>query len=305
MSRSRAYAQLVRLPALPTAFADIGLGALATSALPARWPVVALLAIASGCLYCSGMVLNDYFDLEQDRRERPERPLPSGRVSQREAGFFGAALLGTGLCVALLADLARLIQTGALSFLATRLALALAAAILLYDGWLKRTVLGPVSMGLCRFLNVLLGVSAAGTLAVPVGPHLAGVVGLYIVGVTWLARTEARVSSRSALAGAAVVLLAALAFALPLPLHRAPEEGSPLFPYLLVVLGFLIGLPVLRALERPVPQRVQAAVGRCLFCLIILDAVLATALTGAVGLVLLVLLAPALLLARRRTLYAT
>jgi len=35
-------------------------------------------------------------------------------------------------------------------------------SLALYDGWLKRTALGPVSMGLCRFLNVLLGVSAAG-----------------------------------------------------------------------------------------------------------------------------------------------
>ena len=33
----------------------------------------------------------------------------------------------------------------------------LATAILLYDAWLKRTPLGPLAMGACRMLNVLLG----------------------------------------------------------------------------------------------------------------------------------------------------
>jgi hypothetical protein len=74
---------------------------------------------------------------------------------------------------------------------------------------------------------------------------------------------------------------------------------------LLVILGFAIGLPIRRALDRPQPGPVQAAVKRCLFCLIVLDAVLASGLAGSVGLVLLVLLTPALYLNRRRWLYAT
>src|SRR5437868_8098899 len=79
----RAYAQLVRLPNVFTALADIGLGALATHALPGAWPTVVWLLLSSACLYCGGMVWNDFFDVEQDRRERPFRPLPSGRVARR------------------------------------------------------------------------------------------------------------------------------------------------------------------------------------------------------------------------------
>jgi 4-hydroxybenzoate polyprenyltransferase len=131
------------------------------------------------------------------------------------------------------------------------------------------------------------------------------VVGLYIVGVTWLARTEARMSSQQALQGAAVVLLVGLLLALPLPVAAPEPQASPLFPYLLVVLGFLLGLPVSRAIATPTPDNVQAAVKRCLLGLIILDAVLATALAGTRGLVLLFLLAPVLLLKRQRWLYAT
>ena len=71
------------------------------------------------------------------------------------------------------------------------LSLCLVAAILLYDGPLKRTWAGPAMMGLCRFLNVLLGVSVSGATPWP-GWHLAFVVGLYVAGVTWFARTEAQ-----------------------------------------------------------------------------------------------------------------
>jgi 4-hydroxybenzoate polyprenyltransferase len=304
MNRSRTYAQLVRLPNLPTALADICLGALATGALPSRWLPFVLLLAASGSLYCGGMVWNDYFDVEQDRRERPDRPLPSGRVTRREAALLGAGLLSAGVLFAALAGLSLALVADGASRLPFVLAVELVVCILLYDGWLKRTPAGPLAMGACRALNVLLGVSVVGTLAAP-GPHLAAVVGLYIVGVTWFARTEARSSSRAALRGAAAVMLAALVLALPLPATGPVGASSPLFPYLLVALGFAVGLPVSRAVADPSPANVQAAVKRAIFGLVLLDAVLATAVAGSAGLLILLLLAPSLYLARRRWLYAT
>jgi 4-hydroxybenzoate polyprenyltransferase len=308
MNSLRPYAQLVRLPNLPSAMADIGMAGLATGALahPGAWLPFTILLLASSCLYMAGMVLNDFFDVEQDARERPDRPIPSGRVSRREAAWLGAFLLASGVLVALLAGwaMALLGQTGNVTRPVV-IALCLVVAILLYDGWLKRTWLGPLVMGSCRFLNVLLGLSLAGAAAWSLGLHLAGVVGLYIVGVTWFARTEARTSSQAALAGAAAVMLVALILAVPLPLHDPPERASVLFPYLLVGLGFVVGLPVSRAIASPTPQRVQAGVRRALLGLILLDTVLATARAGTLGLVLLVLLLPALYLNRRRWLYAT
>ncbi len=212
MSDFRAYAQLVRLPNLPSALADICLGVLAARALPEHGLSFGLLLLASGCLYSAGMVWNDYFDREQDRRERPFRPLPSGRVSLQQAARLGSVLLAAGLLSAYLAGGPSL-----------GVAVCLAAAILLYDSWLKRTWAGPVAMGACRFLNVLLGVSACGSLLWPRSAHLALIVGLYIVGVTWFARTEARVSNQNALRGAAAVMLLSLLLALPLPVFLPPE----------------------------------------------------------------------------------
>jgi 4-hydroxybenzoate polyprenyltransferase len=129
---------------------------------------------------------------------------------------------------------------------------------------------------------------------------------LYIVGVTWLARTEARVSNQNALRGAAAVMLVSLMLALPLPVFLPPEQHSSfLFPYLLVALAFIVGVPLVRAISNPTPGYVQAAVKRALVGLILLDAVLATGTAGFAGLAILLLLAPSLYLNRKSWLYAT
>jgi 4-hydroxybenzoate polyprenyltransferase len=296
--RLHAYAQLVRLPNVFTALADISLGALVVRALPAHWLAFLLTGLASASLYSGGMVWNDFFDLEQDRRERPFRPIPSGRIRRREAGAVGAGLLAAGLVLAALAGLGRENGWYGVPLL---LALLLVIAILLYDGWLKRTWAGPLGMGACRFLNVLLGLSI-GEHAWPLWDfHLALVVGLYIVGVTWFARTEARESSQAALRGAAAVMLASLILALPLPAYDPQAVlpgGATLFPYLLLLLGFFVGIPLARALARPTPLYVQTAVKRSIMGLVVLDAVLATGLAGLLGLSILILLLPALYLGR-------
>jgi hypothetical protein len=301
MNRLRVYAQLVRLPNVFTALADIGMAALVSGALPAAWGAVLLVAVASACLYCGGMVWNDYFDVEQDKRERPFRPIPSGRVTRRGAGGVGALLLMAGLLAATLA-MRLLVGGDAWPGGPVLLASLLVGAILLYDGWLKRTWAGPFGMGACRFLNVLLGLSPAPQPDWGRGVYLALIVGVYIVGVTWFARTEARTSRSALLTGAAVVMLAALGLALPLPVvlrdSTWPQNTLFLFPVLLVVFGFAVGLPVTRAIRTPTPPRVQAAVKGAVLGLVALDAVLATAAVGWVGLVLLVLLAPALYLGR-------
>jgi 1,4-dihydroxy-2-naphthoate octaprenyltransferase len=304
MSRLRSYAQLVRLPALPTALADICLGALATGALPDNLLPFLFLLLASGCLYSAGMAWNDYFDQAQDARERPFRPLPSKQVTPREAARLGAGLLAAGVCFACLAGLTHPAKVAANAYLSPVLALLLVGAILLYDRFLKRTLLGPVGMGACRFLNVLLAVSASGVLSGR-GLHVALIVGLYIVGVTWFARTEARRSNPMALGGAAMLMLFSLMSALALPEYVEAGKSSPLFPYLLVALSFIVGIPVCQAIAKPTPENVQAGVRRALFSLIIFDAVLASAFAGSIGLVILLLLTPTLYLNRKRWLYAT
>jgi 4-hydroxybenzoate polyprenyltransferase len=303
----------VRLPNVFTALADIGLGMLTVSAFDPEavgwWRGWLFLMMASACLYSAGMVWNDFFDVVQDRRERPFRPLPSGRVTIGEAAFLGTFLLIFGVYYAAFAgtsttsvapDLVGVFLPYDAGTPPTFVALGLAGAILLYDGLLKKTWAGPLGMGLCRFLNVLLGLSPAEASVIPWSTriYLATVVGIYIVGVTWFARTEARSSSRPALAMAACVMLTGLVLGLAAPVWVEHANPSVIFPYLLLGLGFLLGVPVVRAINRPIPALVQPAVKRAILGLVILDAALATALAGSLGLILLLLLLPTLYLGR-------
>ena len=292
MTRLKTYAQLLRLPNVFTALADIFLGWLAVSAQGPMvlWGTLALLLLASACLYCAGMVLNDYFDVEQDTRERPHRPIPSGRVSSKTAGILGALLLLVGISAAALVNEA-----------AFQIATLLTGGILAYDGYMKRTWLGPLFMGGCRFLNVLLPCSASS--AFPGGWmfHLAAIVGIYIVGVTLFARTEAVTSKRAVLWIAVGIMALTIPLALVLPLVWWGPSGrweGVIYPFALLGWALALAVPLRRALTRPEPAWVQAAVKRCIFGLIVLDAVLALGVYGGGGLLIVLLILPAIVLGR-------
>jgi 4-hydroxybenzoate polyprenyltransferase len=253
-----------------------------------------LLIAASASLYLSGMVLNDLFDVEVDREEQPYRPLPSGRISTASARLLGWNLLTAGvmLAAAVAALLGRLPPARAESFaVAWRPALvaaALAVLIVFYNAWLKRTPLGPVAMGGCRTLNVLLGMSV---LREPWRSEhwcVAAAVGVYIAGVTWFARDDARRSDRRQLAAAVLVMLAGVGLLGALPwlsndmmsmllLHTQPWQWAVLMAMLA---GFVLTRTV-PAIVEPSPGPVRGAVGRSIAALIFLDAAACYAGAGA------------------------
>jgi len=301
----RAYLDLTRLPNVFTAVADVTMGFLIARPPGHDWIpggldlcVWGLLAAASSMLYISGVVLNDVFDLEHDRRNRPERPLPSGRVSSDAARRLGWTLLWLGVGIGTGAGLfAGHLRPGVAAAL-------LAAAILLYNGWLKRTPLGPLSMGLCRMLNVMLGVNAAD---VPLEPGfwlVAGAIGVYVAGVTWFARREDQRSNPLQLALATTIMCTGIAMLLWFPavsdrvmpmLRSGPQRW-----YMLVgILGALIVWRCLKAVIDPTQRKVRMAVTQCVMSIIMLDAMACYAVRDAywAGLILL-LFVPAMLFHR-------
>jgi 4-hydroxybenzoate polyprenyltransferase len=141
-----AHAQLLRLPNAFTAMADPLAGWFAIGGGVPGWKLP-LLAVASACLYTSGIVFNDLFDYDLDCVERPERPLPSGAVSVKTAWVLGAALMIVGLA---LAGIAGPVPLG--------IAVFLAGMIFFYNAWARRfAALRPWVLGTCRFANFLLG----------------------------------------------------------------------------------------------------------------------------------------------------
>lgn len=296
----RAYLELVRLPNVFTAAADVVMGFLFVRGVDGvrDGGVLGLLVAASSLLYAAGVVLNDLADLPVDARQRPERPLPSGRVSPAAAFRLGWTLLvvGTG-------------SAWAAGFLSDRLwpgvtATLLAACIVAYDGWLKRTATAPAAMGACRMLNVLLGMSVAGWPRRSAAWLVAAAIGTYVAGITWFARHETRRSRRGELLLATGVTMLGIGLLAWLPtwtahlvplLRRQPERW-----YLLAaVLGLVIGWRCLWAFLDPVPQRVQAAVQLGILSIIVLDAAVCAAVRGTVaGVAVLLLLAPSVVLGR-------
>ena len=171
------WLQLLRPANVVTALADV-LAGYAVAGFPDHRALAWLLG-ATACLYAGGIVLNDVFDRDLDRVERPERPIPSGRVGAAAAARLGGALLTLGIVAASLANP----TAGVVAALT-------AGCVLLYDAWGKRQrFIGPVNMGLCRGLNLLLGVAAAPAV-LPSAWLLAVFPVTYIAAVTALSRGE-------------------------------------------------------------------------------------------------------------------
>ena len=147
-SKFLAWWQLLRAGNVFTAISNVIAGYLITQQ---NWEPIGpllLVILASALLYEGGMVLNDVFDAELDAKERPERPIPSGRITRRSATVVGWMLLVLGVLTGGAASL----LTGNLR--TSLIAVALAAYVVGYDAGLKGTFLGPWGMGACRMLNV-------------------------------------------------------------------------------------------------------------------------------------------------------
>jgi 4-hydroxybenzoate polyprenyltransferase len=280
MSTLRTYAQLCRLPAVFTAMADIFLGYLLTHLDLTPIRSFAGLLVASSGLYLAGMVLNDIFDREVDARERPNRPIPSGRVPLKNAILFATMFIAIGI--------------GAAAFVGKNslvVALILLANIFLYDGFLKKTPLGPIAMGGCRFLNIILGASSAGNRVVEAFllPQLLVAIGMgvYVAGITWFARKEAEQSGKAGLIFGLIVLnlglLIQATWISPWGVTLLGQLGWPNFPgdadpwRALVILGafaFIINRRAIAAILDPSPRMVQNTVRVMLMSIITIDAVL-------------------------------
>lgn len=182
------HLDLVRAPAVLSVVGDTLAGAAAAG--HALTPRRALLPLASACLYAGGMALNDYADRHLDAVERPERPIPSGRVSETRALQVAVGLTAAGVGLAAAGGGPR----------AAAVAVPLAASVWTYDTVAKGHAVGPVVMAACRGLDVLLG-AGVGHLRAAL-PAAAGMA-VHTAGVTFVSRGEVHGTTSSLAAGVA------------------------------------------------------------------------------------------------------
>ena len=146
----------MRISALPTCWANI-LTAFWLCGGANKYDLLAMLLFVSSCFYLGGMVLNDVCDAKIDAVERPERPIPSGQVVLPRATLISKVFLIQG------ASFAVALGVFIKSEVVLVAGLALLACVLSYNFVLKRIpIIGPITMGLCRFFNILMVSFAVG-----------------------------------------------------------------------------------------------------------------------------------------------
>jgi 4-hydroxybenzoate polyprenyltransferase len=174
----RAWLQLARISNAPTTVSNTVAGAVLVSTT-APVGTVAVVAVAMMLFYTAGMILNDVLDVEIDRRERPERPLPSGQVSSGAALFAVISLFFVGE-----------VLVGIASWEAALAGLGLVALIVLYDAWHKGNGFSPLLMAGCRAaVYIIAGLAVADALNAALW-GAAGVLFVYVVGLTQVAKAE-------------------------------------------------------------------------------------------------------------------
>jgi len=238
------------------------------------WPRFVGLGFGATLIYTGGMFLNDAFDVEFDRKHRPERPIIAGEVRAQFVWYSGLALLGLGW-----------ISVFRLGTTTPRLALILVAIVIAYNAVHKRTKLAPLLMAGCRFLLYLVAASTAvlGVSSVVIWRAVALL--CYIIGLSYIARSESitRQTIRWPIPFLFLPIAVALGFGdptdpriwLPLLLLVAwigwcisPLRGGQFFRK--GVAGLLAGIPLVDLLAWRATSPVIALAFVCLFLLALL-----------------------------------
>jgi 4-hydroxybenzoate polyprenyltransferase len=299
MSKIKAYLQLTRPANIVTAIADIWAGfAVAGGALVIFADQTRLidspvfhnllwLTLSTIGLYGGGVAFNDVFDAELDAKERPERPIPSGRVPKGNAALMAFLLLLMGI-----------IAAWNVSSLSALIALTVAGLAVLYDYWGKHQhIFGPINMGLCRAGNLLLGISAFPVMLQSYW-YLGFIPLVFVAAITMISRGEVHGKNRRALKGGFLMYVFII---LSIGVLGILEGKSflQLLPFL-ALFAYMIFPPLIKAIREQIPQLIGKAVKAGVISLIILNASLAAAFAGwQFGIIVLLLLPISIYLAKK------
>lgn len=263
--RTNPYLYLIRPANLITSAADIVAGATVATLLVSESggegitvTGFLLLLLSSVLLYAGGISMNDVLDYKLDLKERPERPIPSGKITVQRAAVFASLLLAGGVVFAAWNHT----YSGLLAF-------SIAVLSLVYNKWSKHdSIVGPLNMGVLRGLNLLLGMSiipgvVTNNFVIAIVPVI------YIYAITMVSRGEVHGSSRSPLYVAGILFLLADVGILFL----GWSYGIIWLPILFIINHlFYIIPPLYNAIQDPTPGHIRRTVMHGVLGIILLDA---------------------------------
>jgi len=290
----RDYLVLVRLPNLFTLPSNILVGIAAISSLAftlTSFIQFLLLVTISVLLYCVGIVLNDLYDFDIDKKERPNRPLPSGKISRRSAIVLVAIFSTLALILSLLVSFSTLVISSIL-FL----------TIFGYDKYLKNTHAGPLTIASARVMNILLGTSVSfrsvdSYSQIVTLTFVLIITFVYVSLIGFISRYEVRGFSDNAKlllppAIVAIVISSIILFSL--------MGFFKLESLIILSLFSLIMLISFSRIYRRDSGRTQQIVRNMILSIIVLDSTFLTGIIGIeLGLAVLILMAPLLVLANK------
>ena len=289
----KTWLQLMRFPAVFTAWSDIILGACITQT---EIPLLMLFStiFASSCLYLAGMVLNDVCDFEEDKALNRKRPLTEDKITLNNAMFLGYFLLALGIAATFFIGKTAYIIGFVLSF-----------TIVTYNMGGKRTVVGPLLMGACRGLNILLGMSlcvpADAISGLPYPAVIAAlVIGIYIAGVTVYSSSEDEEFPLKKLAIGACIIFLGFGSAINLLMNYAHPSAKLMGLLFVAVIAGSVLRHTLYALSYPRLHLITRAVKLQLLSLIGFEAAILLGMTNNINqaLAILLLYFPAIYLTR-------
>jgi UbiA prenyltransferase family len=292
----RQYLTLFRLPNVFTAPSNILAGYYAVvEPANASGLHLGILIICSILLYLSGIVLNDYFDIEVDRRERPLRPLPAGTVSKRKVLLIGIVFIIAANFISLLVSTSTFI-----------IAAILSGTIVSYDYRMKYSVYGPGMMGAARALNVMLGSSPiflTTVLNINNSARIAVVtvsLFLFVFGISRLSTKEIDETDQVRTAkGSFLIIFAVLAIIIVSGLVGVFLKDLFVNLALFAIIMIITFKPLLQ--RQPLSSKdIQRTIKTMVLSIIVLDSAFVSGCAGtAYGLVTLMLIMPAIILSRK------
>ena len=102
----------------------------------------------------AGNTINDFFDVESNRMDKPRRPIPSGRVSDRGAFFYSVALFTAGILISAM-----------LNYVCFIIAVINSVVLILYSKAFQGGILSSVSAGYLTGSAFLFGAAASGDMS--------------------------------------------------------------------------------------------------------------------------------------------
>jgi geranylgeranylglycerol-phosphate geranylgeranyltransferase len=158
----RAYIDLTRPVNVAITLISIPVASVLAGAKAGQWAEIIIAGLTGGLVAAAANAINDYFDVEIDKTNKPSRPIPRGDATKNDAWFEW-----------LLLSIVAIVLNFWLNIIALLIVIFAVGTLYWYSAFLKRTiVIGNVVVGLMTGMAFIYGAVVIGNPARAVVPAI-------------------------------------------------------------------------------------------------------------------------------------